>query len=218
MGVNNTPQRSHFSQCKRVQKFEEPKNNCVSLNKSTGWPEELSRVGVSSIYSDPRQLFWSPVGAKQKESMIGFLLFRHRFSCCKGLLLKPKRNKNTSVSKTALVHKVEWNPPPFLVGYISLLSDVQVKSDVSSNADAVESLLLLSGMGSPPHSHPQPPDSVRPRASSMSFLQPTASSSLSSLAPNAPSVNLSTSPSSSASTSSSTDQVPSNGSPKIWTI
>ena len=145
----------------------------------------------------------------QKESMIGFLLFRHRFSCCKGLLLKPKRNKNTSVSKTALVHKVEWNPPPFLVGYISLLSDVQVKSDVSSNADAVESLLLLSGMGSPPHSHPQPPDSVRPRASSMSFLQPTASSSLSSLAPNAPSVNLSTSPSSSASTSSSTDQVPS---------
>ena len=25
-----------------------------------GWPEELSRVGVNTAYSDPRQLFWSP--------------------------------------------------------------------------------------------------------------------------------------------------------------
>ena len=30
------------------------------LLKYTGWPEELFRVGVSCIYSDPRQLFWSP--------------------------------------------------------------------------------------------------------------------------------------------------------------
>ena len=32
----------------------------ITLLLLTGWAEELSRVGVSSIYSDPRQLFWSP--------------------------------------------------------------------------------------------------------------------------------------------------------------
>ena len=42
--------RGHTFPNARVQKFEEPKNNCVSLNKSTGWPEELSRVGVGKQY------------------------------------------------------------------------------------------------------------------------------------------------------------------------
>ena len=34
---------------------------------TTGWPEELSRIAVSSIYSDPRQLFWSPCIKRSNE-------------------------------------------------------------------------------------------------------------------------------------------------------
>merc|ERR1719259_963109 len=57
----------------------------------------------------------------------------------------------------------------------------QSEAAMSSNADAVESLLMLSGMGSPTHQPgpppPPPSEPVRPRASSMSFLTPSSSTS-----------------------------------------
>ena len=95
---------------------------CSSFD--TGWPEKLSRVGVSSIYSDPRQLFWSPCNLYSVSVLYGNIAI---FRDLEAFLTQKVVGSQQNLQYTIGICPCFWSRPPGLswikrIGFLTFIA------------------------------------------------------------------------------------------------